>query len=262
MGLLKKIFRKFFKKKNKKDQWFIALKYRTKNLFNLKNLTIIHAPKGHFWADPFVIEHQKRHFIFFEDHDYVKANIGVAELKGLELINPRTIIKEKTHISFPAVFKLEKDFFMTIESIKEKKLYIYKAIKFPDQWKKYSIVARGQFVDPVIKKTTKGFEIWASEGSNRLKVFHSKTINGPWKVIRDEEKKYARSAGHFIRDIRPVQDCTSTYGGAIKLIKNDKVIKTIKPNWAPNITGTHTFNFNSKYVVIDGKRPYQHKIEI
>jgi hypothetical protein len=262
MKLLKKIISFFFKKTNKKDQWFIALKYRSKNLFNLKNLTIIHAPKGHFWADPFVIEHQKKHFIFFEDHDYVKANIGVAELKGLNLINPRTIICERVHVSFPAVFKHKQDFYMTIESIKAKKLYIYKAIKFPDQWKKYSIVARGQFDDPIIKKTNKGFEIWASEGSNRLKVFHSQTINGPWKLIKDEEKKYARSAGHFIGNLRLAQDCTSTYGGAIKLIKNDKVIKTIKPNWAANIIGTHTFNFNSKYVVLDGKRSYQHKIEI
>ena len=100
---------------------------------------------------------------------------------------------------------------------------------------------------------------------NELKKLYPECVHDKGTITKAkeyEEKKYARSAGHFIGNLRLAQDCTSTYGGAIKLIKNDKVIKTIKPNWAANIIGTHTFNFNSKYVVLDGKRSYQHKIEI
>jgi hypothetical protein len=258
-------FLQFFKSRSKRtkpqDQWFIALKYREKDIFNLRNLVHIHAPKGHFWADPFVIEHQKKYYLFYEDYDYIKGVIGVAEIKGLTLRNPRTVLSGRKHMSFPAVFNHENQMFMTPECINSRKLYIYKATKFPDKWKKYALVALGKYEDPIIRKLEYGFEIWATEGRGQQRVFYAEKLEGPWVIIKKNENALSRSAGHFINDWRPVQDASKTYGGAIQFFKGNKIVKSIYPTWAKNIIGTHTFNISKKYIVIDGKRSFNNRIE-
>lgn len=264
MKYLEKAFKLFHKKPKRskeQDQWFIALKYRTKDIFNLKNLIVIHAPKGHFWADPFVIEYRKKHYLFYEDYDYNKGVIGVAEIKGLKLTKPRTVLCHRKHMSFPAVFKHDDEIFMTPECINSRKLIIYIAKQFPDKWEKYAEVARGKFEDPIIKKLDYGFEIWATEGRGEKRVFYAERLKGPWVLIKKEKNALSRSAGHFIGDLRLVQDSTKTYGGAIKFLKGNKIINSISPNWAKNIIGTHTFNISEKYVVIDGKRSFKNRIE-
>ena len=264
MRILKKILKLFTPKKpipKKGDQWFIGIKYRSKNIFNLKGLVFIKAPKGRYWADPFVIEHEGKHYLFYEDYDYIKAVIGVAELKGLRLLNPRTVIEEKQHMSFPAVFKHDGQIYMTPERCRAKKLYIYKATRFPDVWEKYALVARGKFDDPIVRKVKSGFEIWTTEGGNNLRVFKSSNLKGPWILIKKSEEDFARSAGYFIGNLRPVQDLRKTYGGAIKFLDRKKVVKTINPNWGKNLNGTHTFNVTDKYIVIDGRRPYAKRID-
>ena len=35
------------------NYWFIAIKERGEDIYNLDNLTILDPPPGHFWADPF-----------------------------------------------------------------------------------------------------------------------------------------------------------------------------------------------------------------
>ena len=264
MKYLDKLLRLFQarpKRLKEQDQWFIALKYRDNDIFNLKNLVHIHAPKGHFWADPFIIEHQNKHYIFYEDYDYVKGVIGVAEIRGLKLIKPRTVLSHRKHMSFPAVFHHEGQVFMTPECINSRKLLIYIASQFPDIWKVYAEVARGKFEDPVIKKLDYGFEIWATEGKGQQRVFYAEKLDGPWVATKKTKNLLSSSAGHFINDWRPVQDSTKTYGGAIKFLQGNKIIKTIFPTWAKNIIGTHTFNVSAKYVVIDGKRSFKNKIE-
>lgn len=250
------------KKKKNEDQWFIAIKRRGDSLFDLSNLVELEAPSGTYWADPFVVEWAGRVYIFFEDYDYQKAVISVGELVDMKLVNHRVVLSERKHLSFPAVFRDEGVFYMTPERSRAKKLLIYRAKKFPDHWEKFCVVAKGKYDDPVLKKTVDGYEIWATEGANNLVIFFAKNLRGPWKLIRQENVSDSRSAGHFIGDLRPVQDISKIYGGAIKFKLDNEIHHAISPDWADNLNGTHTFNISENYVVIDGRRPYRFRKDI
>ena len=250
------------KKKKNEDQWFIAIKRRGDSLFDLSNLTELEAPPGTYWADPFLVEWAGKTYLFFEDYDYQKAVISVAEVVDMKVVNHRVILNEKKHLSFPAVFRDQDSFYMTPERSRAKKLVIYKAKNFPDRWDKFSVVAKGKYDDPVLRKTNEGYEVWATEGGNNLVVFFAIHLKGPWKLIRQEEVPHSRSAGHFIGNLRPVQDLSKIYGGAIKFKLGNEIQHTINPDWSDNLNGTHTFNISENYLVVDGRRPFRFRKDI
>lgn len=250
MFSLKKFFKKNIPQKNK---WFIAIKYRSDDLFDLKNLHIVQSPPNHYYADPFLVEHLGRTWLFFEDYDYKKGVISVAEIEGLTVKNPTVIIQERFHLSFPSVFEDNGQFYMTPESRQSKRIFLYIATAFPYKWKKVNLIAKGKFDDPIIKKCDQYYELYTTEGGDNLRIFRAKSLMGKWELVKSSHKQYSRSAGHFIQNIRPAQDLSKTYGGAIKFCDGNTVVHSIEPTWYPNLTGTHTFNYSKKYVVIDGR---------
>ncbi len=230
------------------NYWFIAIKERGKDIYNLDGLTILKSPPGHFWADPFLADK----YLFFEDYDYEKGIISVGELDGLTLKNVRPVLVEREHLSFPSLLYDDGSWYMTPERHNARVLRVYRATQFPDQWQPIVRVARGRFDDPLLRKTERGFEIWTTK-ADVLHVFEAKRIVGPWRLVRTHTAPFQRSAGNFIGDIRPTQDTKPVYGRAIKFLRGDEVVRTIEPTWYPNLTGTHTFNVSDTHVVIDGR---------
>lgn len=235
------------------NKWFIGIKKRTEDIFDVSDMTILESPIGHYWADPFLADEDGITYLFFEDYNYDKGVIAVGELHGLEIRNIRTVIDEPKHLSFPSVFKDGGDWYMTPERCLSGELSIYKATAFPDVWEPIVTVSRGRYDDPILRKKENGYQIWTVEDGDKVRVFESKTIDGEWRLIKSNDEQYARPAGHFIGDIRPVQDSVPTYGRALKFKRGDAIIKEIEPDWIPNLTGTHTFNISEKYVCIDGR---------
>ena len=231
------------------NKWFIAIKRRGENLLDLSNLSIIPSPEGHYWADPFLADN----LLFFEDYDYEKGVLAVGEWDGKELRNVRTILEEEKHLSFPSVINLDGEWYMTPERCLAGQLWIYKATQFPDIWEQFSLVAFGRYDDPILRQIEDGYEVWTSEDGDKLRVFASRSLVGPWNLIRGRDEQYARSAGHFIGDIRPCQDSVPEYGAGIVFKREDTVISRIGQTWYPNLTGTHTFNVSNKFVIIDGR---------
>jgi hypothetical protein len=77
----------------------------------------------------------------------------------------------------------------------------------------------------------------------------------------------ARPAGRiFLRDgklIRPAQDSSRRYGGAIVLNEievltetdyREKAVGRIEPNWRRRTVGTHCYTTDGRYETIDGYR--------
>jgi hypothetical protein len=63
--------------------------------------------------------------------------------------------------------------------------------------------------------------------------------------------------------MRPVQDCSKSYGYAITLNRVTRIsvtdfaeeaVETILPNWRKGLLATHTLNSNDAYEVIDARR--------
>lgn len=235
-----------------KNLWFIGIKERGAALMDTSGFTVIEAPEGHYYADPFLAEEDGKTYVFYEDYDYEKGRIAVAEVDGLELKNHRIILDELKHISFPSVFKYGGEWYMVPERVLAGELWVYKAVEFPDVWEPLKKVAEGRYDDPVFKETEDGIEIWCSTDGDKLRIFRAPSMDGDWSLIFSDDAPFARSAGNFIGNVRVAQDSVPVYGRAIKFINNGEML-TIEPDWYPQLTGTHTFNVTDKYVVIDGR---------
>lgn len=245
------------------NKWFIGIGRRGDDIFDLTNLGTIEAGEGRYWADPFLAEHEGREWLFFEDYDYNKGRLACMEIKDVynhgqfmgvvpDLNTFSVVLEEEHHVSFPSVTKIDGEWYMTPERVIAGELLVYRALVFPDVWTVHSRVAMGRYDDPIMRKNGEYLEIWTTD-DNKLRVFRSSDMQR-WDVVHSEDKPYMRSAGHFIGELRPTQDSVPIYGRAIKFIDPEGKIKhQIEPDWAPNLTGTHTFNVSSKHVVIDGR---------
>jgi len=104
-----------------------------------------------------------------------------------------------------------------------------------------------------------------------LLLFYSDALDGTWEYHRSNpissDVRNARSAGALFRRgstlIRPAQDASVRYGGAITLNEvtalgrseySEQLIETIYPTWSAGLLGTHTINANDRVEVIDGLR--------
>src|SRR5262249_14929963 len=109
-----------------------------------------------------------------------------------------------------------------------------------------------------------------ASADDELFLFQADTLLGPWRahpanpVVSDVRR--ARPAGPlFARGnelIRPAQDCSRTYGGAMVRNGVDVVneaesretpVSRIEPSWQPAAFGTHTIGVSQHLEVIDWK---------
>ena len=125
------------------------------------------------------------------------------------------------------------------------------------------------FSDTTIFKYDKLYWLFTTENikNNKLSIYYSENLfNKKWI-----KHPYSGNNGHrcggniFIKDdkiYRPAQNCSKGYGYSLVIYEIitlnkteyfEKITDEILPKWFPNIYGTHTLNFNSDYIVWDGK---------
>jgi hypothetical protein len=246
-------------KKPKENKWFIAYKKRGSDLYDLSNLTIIEPATDTYEADPFIFKKNGRTFLFFELYDYEKGILAARELyPDGTYSKPKIVLEKPYHISFPSVIEIDGDIYMTPEEVLSGTLNIYRAKQFPYEWELLTEVAEGRYADPILQRHNGFFYIYTTEADNVLKVFRSHSLFGPWDVDT-HSRDSMRNAGLPFKEngvmIRPVQECFKHYGRAIHFqrMTDFQNIRSIEPDWYPELTGTHTFNFNDEYVVLDGR---------
>lgn len=189
-------------------------KLTNKNLLNnIKKAKIFRSPKDEFWADPFLIRHKQRLFIFFERF-YKKKNKGVicvCELKNKKLINFKNVIVEPYHLSYPMLFRGKNKFFLAPESYQNKKVQIYESVEFPFKWKKINTIFNNEITaDPTIFKYNNSFWIFINKTKNKLNDLNKKLylykFNKNFKKVIPHKRNPifsslngGRSAGNIIR---------------------------------------------------------------
>ena len=158
-------------------------------------------------------------------------------------------------------------------------LEIYVSINFPYKWKLYSTAFKGSFIaDPTILFYNN--DLWlfinkSSEPFNDLssELYIYKISDLKFNEITSHKKnpviinsKIARSAGNiFQKDgklYRPSQsNIRSIYGHSINISEitklscdhyEEKLVKTIKPNFYKNIIATHHLTLSDNFYIIDG----------
>lgn len=228
------------------NEWFIRLRHKGGEWEEL------HAPEGRYWADPFLAEKDGEMYLYFEDYDYNKGKLSYMNLED-RVVKP--MFEMDTHCSFPSVIQFGDKYYMTPETVMAGELCIYEG--WGSEWKKVCKIAGGRFDDPILFHENGYYFVYTNEGGQMV-VFRSRNISEGWERIIAEDKPINRSAGHIFWDkrwIRPLQDCTQSYGHSMSMVELDSgtELYRIEPDWRDDLTGCHTFNTLGSYTVLDGR---------
>ncbi|GES49069.1 hypothetical protein Rhsp01_16880 [Rhizobium sp. NBRC 114257] len=231
-----------------------------------------------FYADPFPFQWQDRSFLFVEDYPHAtgKAVISVVPFDAAgKPGEPRCVLEEPYHLSYPQVFERDGAIWMLPEASSGRKLVLYRSIQFPDRWAPEGVLIEGEISDATLLEHGGRLWLFATDRdgygstSDTLAVFHAPRLAGPWiphmlnPVLID--RRMARPGGAFVREgdgtYLPVQDGTLGYGGGLgisQLLELDEKTVQLSPprpiaadgDWPyPKI---HTLNRSGRLEVIDG----------
>lgn len=194
-----------------------------------------------YLADPFGYWRDGQLYVFVETFDYRTA-IGAIDVLVYDaryrLIEQRPVLRKPWHLSYPIVFDGEGETWMLPEASASGALTLYRAIDFPQRWEAAHDIA----LDAVAIDATPLFHdgLWwlfytpAGSPAERLSVLHvafAERLAGPWTTHPGNPVRIdaagARPGGTPIaidgRIVLPVQDCSITYGGAIRLLTIDQL---------------------------------------
>jgi hypothetical protein len=281
---IKKALRYPFRRK-KTVHWRIALRTSTQPLFkagekpDTNGFRWIEAPRAHFWADPFLVEHEGRKWLFFEDYSYSKhrGDIACAEVRDDGSLGPAAtcLTDEKLHYSYPHVFAADGQLWMTPESSGSNSVDLYRCVQFPGQWKKERALLEGKFVDPTLWEWQGKWwmAVTTAEPESRagcLLLFYADSLTGNLKLHPaspiSTDIRTNRGAGRIIRVgnrlIRPSQSGCPIYGYSFSFHEitaldethyEERLISTITPQMFNGITGVHGYAHLGDIEVTDGQ---------
>ena len=244
---------------------------------NLRGFRWIQSPRGHFYADPFVIEHDGKPWLFFEDLPYStqKGIIVCAEINADSTLSPSMPVLEKPyHLSYPCIFRDNGQLYMVPESVADESVQLYRCQRFPDVWEQVKVLLKAPAVDTTvwIENGLYWFFVTLQEprgGGLQLWLFYSRSLTG--ELIRHPQNpistdiRFSRGAGAIFREdgklVRPSQDCSGSYGRLIVFneitVLNEREYSerpgiVLDTRGVRNMNGTHAYGRVKDVVVVDG----------
>lgn len=266
--------------RNKKVQWYLAVKPNDKAFNSFNSADLIIPPLDRFYADPFLFEFNNKTYVFFEECFYknIKAHISVGELKNNQLINIQPIIEEDFHLSYPCIFTDDNEIFLIPESRKNKSLRLYRCTDFPYKWHLDSILMQDvELLDATIHKQDDTYFLFCNQyqkkrntSNEQLVVYFSDNIRGPWQshplnplaMNITNSRPAGKIFEHENKLILPTQNCARRYGHIInfniiiisKTQFSMEKISSLSPKWQKGNLGSHTWNSNKNIVITDAHR--------
>ncbi|NOU97322.1 hypothetical protein GC093_29440 [Paenibacillus sp. LMG 31456] len=199
----------------------------------------IHDVPAEFVADPFIMKHEDRFYMYFEVLNKAsgRGEIGVASsVDGHDWDYEKIVLREKFHLSYPQVFKVNDEIFMLPETIETNRVLLYKAKSFPFEWELACELFSGSYVDPSIFRYENKWWLFAgaNQGKN-LHLFYSDHIEGTWtehpqSPLISNNISITRPGGRIIVTessiYRYTQDGNPYYGSAMRVFKINKLSET------------------------------------
>ena len=110
-----------------------------------------------FWlyrADPFLIRHQQRWWLFYEEYQYLrnKGRIGACPLdeQGRPAGRHRVVLDLPYHVSYPHVFAADGQLWMVPESRANGTVDLFRAVAFPERWERVCTLLRADACDSTL----------------------------------------------------------------------------------------------------------------
>ncbi|WP_299100129.1 hypothetical protein [uncultured Winogradskyella sp.] len=266
------------------NQWaLIFLNNKKKeDPFNLKNYKTILPPKDRFWADPFLIKHNDKTYLFIEELIY-KNKLGHLSVMEIDdngnYTKPETILVKDYHLSYPFVFEENGTYYMIPETSGNNDIQLYKATEFPLKWEFERLIMNNVVaVDTTLHKEGDTYWLFTNMKNHKggskhveLNLFSSKSLFADqWEahplnpIVSDV--KSARPAGKIFSSnnklYRPSQNCSHHYGYGLNISEitelsktkfKEKLIHAIEPNWDKSVNSTHSFNSADQLYISDIK---------
>jgi len=201
-------------------------------------------PPFTFLADPFGWRDGEALYLFAEQYDY-RTRHGVIERLRLgpdgAVAERRLALAEPWHLSYPFVFEGEGALWMLPEAHRSGALTLYRAHGALEDWRPECRIALDCVpVDAsIVRREGRWWLLYSPATSKATKLGHlhvawADRLTGPWtphpgnpvRVDRASARPGGRPVEIGGRLMLPMQDCTATYGGAIRPLWIDRLDET------------------------------------
>lgn len=287
-SLSRTVSRKFAKlllpRQSRDRRWAIAIRpCRDQGLIagawpNEAEFRIVPDDGKRFFADPILLDHEGRTWLFCEEFPYAtrRGVISVAEVGADGSVGPmRPVLERPYHLSYPFVFEDGGKFWMIPESASNKTVDLYVATDFPHSWRFVRHLLEGVAAhDTTLMRHDGRYILFTttlhrkSTSWDNLSVYEADSLDGPFTQRSSGSllinARQSRSAGAILERrgelIRPAQDCSERYGGAISLNRIDcsrlpilqqTEVGTIAVTSPSHLTGPHTYSRSAKFEAVD-----------
>ena len=272
--LMQKVDRRLYEEK-----WTL-LYQRGGDIEQLDQYTELRPPISMFWADPHLVRHSSGDHVFFEEASVETGHGSIAVLRLDEsgaCGEPRTVLKQPYHLSYPFIFEHREQLYMIVESAENSTIEVYRCIAFPYDWEfECNLMENLSAYDATLLQHNDLWWLFANVGEHQgastcdeLCLFYSDDpLAGNWRphprnpIISDIRR--ARPAGKIIvKDgqlLRPSQNSSVRYGYGLnineiqKLTTTDyeeRILSRIEPGESRSIKGVHTITTDGDLTLID-----------
>lgn len=250
--------------------------YKECDIKNKAFQVLPHSEK--FWyADPLLWEKEGREVVFLERMDRYTGRgcIVCVDITGGVWSEPKPVICEEYHMSFPMCFEWGGELYMIPETEENCSVNLYRCVSFPEKWEKAGEYLKGRkLVDSVVWDKGEDRICFLASEYNPEDDFYTRFYRyellrkGNAVEVRDlgrvssEYTLSSRMAGPVTEEqMAPVQRSTSgVYGYSVQFCKKDEEIpgqqvKELLPaefeHMGHKLLGVHTYSQSSHYEMID-----------
>jgi hypothetical protein len=226
-----------------------------------------------FFADPFVLPCNGHAVILGESLDAATRTgfiSGIAVDAHGRILDCRTVMRSRSHLSYPYVFEHGGEWYLVPESAAERCIALYRALEFPYRWTRVATLIDGiAACDSTIVCHEGRWWLFCTDRSRdsnlNLFLFHAARLTGPWtshvaNPVKTDVRSTRPAGMPFLVDgvlYRPAQDCAESYGAAITF---NRVCKLNEREYeeeevaAAALSGMHTISYAAGIVAVDAKR--------
>lgn len=237
----------------------------TEGLSDTKLHVVKNPYKNKWFADPFILDDNCQTMqLLVEEFDKAVGRGRIARItvdkSSSRIVECSIILDLPTHLSFPAIYRVDDELFVHPENSASGASYIYRYDRHSDKLVDRRLLIDEPIVDAIIRKDKDIYRLFATRvpepNGCKLLEYTSDSLFGPYKYTAEHVfmNNSARMAGMFQRlknggIIRPSQDCFGGYGRAVIMYDSQYEICRLKPD-TYKYAGIHTFNtFNNSFIV-------------
>ena len=230
--------------------------------------------RNRWFADPFILSYDENEIVLLVEDYWDSDCIGrisklVIDRHKYEIKGVKVILQLDSHLSFPAIMRVEGKIYIYPENSREGGLWLYEYNPQKDECKKIKQLSELPLTDAVITNLFGKKQIISTKEPNPNKnILDIYDWNDERNSFEHSEsvtfhENVARNAGDFFEYkgtiYRPAQECNGMYGHAVSIQKVEKSGNNYKFTEVRRIMppkgafGIHTFNTFNGLPVIDMK---------